>query len=174
MTRSKIELGDVTPHNIKQLKRLNQVIFPVSYNDKFYKDVLEAGELAKLAYYNDIVVGAVCCRVDTSENARRLYIMTLGVLYPYRRLGIASKMLGHVLNFVQQDANFDSIFLHVQVNNDGAIEFYKKFGFEIVETKEHYYKRIEPADAHVLQKTLRPKMTNGVVKNGDEKRDHEK
>lgn len=24
-----------------------------------------------------------------------------------------------------------------------------------METKEHYYKRIEPADAHVLQKTLR-------------------
>ena len=45
---SRIELGDVTPHNIKQLKRLNQVIFPVSYNDKCYKDVLEVGELAKL------------------------------------------------------------------------------------------------------------------------------
>lgn len=46
--RCKIELGDVTPHNIKQLKKLNTVVFPVSYNDKFYKDVLEAGELAKL------------------------------------------------------------------------------------------------------------------------------
>lgn len=49
-------MGDVTPHNIKQLKLLNQVVFPVSYNEKFYKDVLEAGELAKLVYYNDIVV----------------------------------------------------------------------------------------------------------------------
>uniref|UniRef100_A0A2K5EBD6 NAA50 n=1 Tax=Aotus nancymaae TaxID=37293 RepID=A0A2K5EBD6_AOTNA len=37
----RIKLGDVTPHNIKQLKRLNQVIFPVNYNDKFCKDVLE-------------------------------------------------------------------------------------------------------------------------------------
>jgi N-alpha-acetyltransferase 50 len=46
------------------------------------------------------------------------------------------------------------------VNNASAIEFYKKFGFEIVETKEHYYKRIEPADAHVLQKTLR--QVNGI------------
>ena len=44
-----------------------QVVFPVVYHDKFYKDVLEAGELAKLAYYNDIVVGAVCCRVDVIE-----------------------------------------------------------------------------------------------------------
>lgn len=174
MTRSKIELGDVTPHNIKQLKRLNQVVFPVSYNDKFYKDVLEAGELAKLAYYNDIVVGAVCCRIDTSENSRRLYIMTLGCLYPYRRLGIGSKMVEHVLKYVHSDGNFDSIFLHVQVNNEGAIDFYKKFGFEIVDTKEHYYKRIEPADAHVLQKTLRPKITNGDVKTGEEKKDTEK
>lgn len=55
-------------------------------------------------------------------------------------------------------------FRHVQVNNNGAIDFYKKFGFEVVETKEHYYKRIEPADAHVLQKTLRQKgHANGII-----------
>lgn len=53
---------------------------------------------------------------------------------------------------------------HVQINNEGAIDFYKKFGFEIVETKEHYYKRIEPADAHVLQKTIRKKgQMNGSL-----------
>lgn len=41
------------------------------------------------------------------------------------------------------------------MNNEGAIEFYQKFGFKIVETKEQYYKRIEPAGAHVLEKNLR-------------------
>lgn len=41
MKSSRIKLGDGTPHNIKQLKRLNQVIFSVSYNGKFYKDVME-------------------------------------------------------------------------------------------------------------------------------------
>lgn len=87
------------------------MVFPVSYNDKFYIDVLEAGELAKLAYYNDIVVGAVCCRLETSENKRQLYIMTLGCLSPYRRLGIGSVMVNHILNIVEQDGNFDSIFL---------------------------------------------------------------
>lgn len=49
--RAKLELGEITHHNIKQLKRLNTVVFPVSYNEKFYKDVLEAGELAKLGKY---------------------------------------------------------------------------------------------------------------------------
>ncbi|CAO1359052.1 unnamed protein product, partial [Diamesa tonsa] len=155
MTRSHvIELGDCTHHNLKQLKKINSVVFPVSYNDRFYLDVLDSGELAKLAYYNDIVVGAVCCRIDVVNNQRRLYIMTLGCLSPYRRLGIGTVMVEHVLKFVENDGNFDNIFLHVQVNNDSAIEFYKKFGFEIVETKKQYYKRIEPADAYVLQKTL--------------------
>lgn len=32
--KGRTELGDVTPHNIKQLKKLNSVVFPVSYNDK--------------------------------------------------------------------------------------------------------------------------------------------
>uniref|UniRef100_A0A182LT10 N-terminal methionine N(alpha)-acetyltransferase NatE n=1 Tax=Anopheles culicifacies TaxID=139723 RepID=A0A182LT10_9DIPT len=155
--RANIELGDVTHHNLKQLKKINTNVLPVSYNDKFYLDVLESGELAKLAYYNDVVVGAVCSRIDTSENMRRLYIMTLGCLSPYRRLGIGTVMVQHILNCVERDGNFDSIFLHVKVNNKGAIEFYKRFGFEIVETKQHYYKRIEPADAHVLQKTLTKK-----------------
>uniref|UniRef100_A0A182K670 N-terminal methionine N(alpha)-acetyltransferase NatE n=1 Tax=Anopheles christyi TaxID=43041 RepID=A0A182K670_9DIPT len=161
--RANIELGDVTHHNLKQLKKINTVVLPVSYNDKFYLDVLESGELAKLAYYNDVVVGAVCSRIDTSENMRRLYIMTLGCLYPYRRLGIGTVMVQHILNCVERDGNFDSIFLHVKVDNKGAIEFYKRFGFEIVETKQHYYKRIEPADAHVLQKTLTKKAAVAVA-----------
>jgi hypothetical protein len=38
---AKIDLGDITPHNLKLLKKVNQVVFPVVYHDKFYKDVLE-------------------------------------------------------------------------------------------------------------------------------------
>ncbi|QQP36300.1 putative N-acetyltransferase san [Caligus rogercresseyi] len=153
----KVDLGDVTRHNINLLKKINEVVLPVIYNLQFYKAVLEYGEFSKLAYYNDIVVGAVCCRVQVTSGqpaSRKLYIMTLGCLHPYRRRGIGSKMLRHVLDTVEKEGHFDAITLHVQVNNEGALEFYKKFGFHIVGTKEQYYKRIEPADAHVLEKQL--------------------
>uniref|UniRef100_A0A8C0WX26 Uncharacterized protein n=1 Tax=Castor canadensis TaxID=51338 RepID=A0A8C0WX26_CASCN len=81
MKGSRTELGEVTSRSVRQLKRLSQGIFAVSYSDKFYK---------------------------------------------------------------------------------------VKFGFEIIETKKNYYKRIEPADAHVLQKNLKvPSGQNADVQKTD-------
>lgn len=160
---SRLELGDITHHNIKQLRIINLNVFPVSYNDKFYRDVLLVGEFAKLAYFNDIVVGAVCCRAEPCpvSGGHRIYIMTLGCLAPYRQLGIGTFMLEHVFKLCERDPKVKYIYLHVQVNNEGALAFYKRYGFEIVEQKQNYYKRIEPADAYVLQKRLTSENGNG-------------
>lgn len=46
--RQNIELGDVTVHNVGLLRKLNTVVFPVTYQDKFYNDVVKLGEFAKL------------------------------------------------------------------------------------------------------------------------------
>ena len=43
----------------------------------------------------------------------------------------------------------------MQISNDEALQFYNKFGFKIIDTKQEYYKRIEPADAYVLEKSLK-------------------
>lgn len=64
------------------------------------------------------------------------------------------------MDIVEKDGYFDSVVLHVQVNNETALRFYKGFGFEIVETKQAYYKKIEPADAHVLEKKIERTSTN--------------
>lgn len=50
-----------------------------------------------------------------------------------RKKGIG-KVLINYLN------NFDNISLEVRESNVGAIEFYKKCGFEIVSKRENYYK----------------------------------
>ena len=48
------------------------------------------------------------------------------------------------------------------------MKFYEHFGFEIVERNENYYKRIEPADAFVLQKTFK-NGSNAAVKSSQSK-----
>lgn len=74
----------------------------------------------------------------------------------------------------------------MQINNDDAINFYKKHGFDVKETKKDYYQvtavvpfslqslnsltlvldtqKIEPTDAHVLVKPLKAEGAEGGAK----------
>ncbi|CAL5321430.1 unnamed protein product [Camellia sinensis] len=149
-----ISLDGVRDKNLMQLKKLNTALFPVRYNDKYYADALASGEFTKLAYYSDICVGAIACRLEKKESgAVRVYIMTLGVLAPYRGLGIGTKLLNHVLDLCSKQ-NIGEIYLHVQTNNEDAISFYKKFGFEITDTIQNYYTNITPPDCYVVTKLI--------------------
>ena len=64
-----------------------------------------------------------------------------------------SRLLNHVLDLCAKQ-NITEIYLHVQTNNDDAINFYKKFGFEITETIQNYYANITPPDCYVLTKYI--------------------
>lgn len=153
-----ISLDGVRDKNIMQLKKLNVTLFPVRYNDKYYVDALASGEFTKLAYYNDICVGAIACRLEKRDaGAVRVYIMTLGVLAPYRGLGVGTKLLNHVLELCSKQ-NISEIYLHVQTNNDDAINFYKKFGFDITDTIHNYYTNITPPDCYVVTKYFSPQQ----------------
>ncbi|KAF5819285.1 putative transferase transcription regulator GNAT family [Helianthus annuus] len=152
-----VSLDSVRDKNLMQLKKLNSVLFPVRYNDKYYADALASHHFTKLgyAYYSDICVGSIACRLEKKEDgAIRVYIMTLGVLAPYRGLGIGTKLLNHVIDLSSKE-NIGEIYLHVQTNNEDAINFYKKFGFEITETIKNYYVRITPPDCYVVTKYIR-------------------
>jgi ribosomal protein S18 acetylase RimI-like enzyme len=95
--------------------------------------------------YNDTPVGAVGARVEKNEETgelTQLYIMTLGVLEPYRRCGVATQMLEYILDLMKDDAEFKdllTVVIHVQTNNEAALAMYKQHGFEITGHKENYY-----------------------------------
>lgn len=84
-----------------------------------------------------------------------MYIITLGVLAPFRSMGLGSQLLRRSLEVVQESVpEVKSVELHVQINNDGAIAFYQKYGFQVVETIKDYYVRVEPRDAVLLHLDL--------------------
>ena len=56
----------VTKDNVGQLQRLNAALFPVSYSDKFYREAwsAEVRDVTHLAYHLDVVIGAVCAKIE--------------------------------------------------------------------------------------------------------------
>ena len=58
--------------------------------------VTESLTVSAAYYSSDILIGAICCRVETNkaEGTTKLYVMTIGVLQPYRHLGVGKPRSG--------------------------------------------------------------------------------
>ncbi|KAG2209459.1 hypothetical protein INT47_008302 [Mucor saturninus] len=156
---SRISLGNVTDETLPNLVDLHSRVFPVIYGDKFYQEVMNAGELAKLIYYDNQYAGAVCCRIEPSKYANytaRVYMMTLGVLKNYRNLGLGSVLIDHIMENARRATNpmITSLYLHVQTVNEQAIRFYTRNGFRIQAIVHDYYKLIENRDAYILTRPV--------------------
>lgn len=59
-----ITFDNVRDKNIEQLRVLNRAIFPINYPERMYQDVLACGEVTHLAYHNDVLIGAIACRLE--------------------------------------------------------------------------------------------------------------
>lgn len=53
--------------------------------------------------------------------------MTIGVLAPYRRLGIGKRLLKEVLNACRDQADCQEIYLHVQAKSAAPLTAYLRF-----------------------------------------------
>ncbi|KAF8820259.1 acetyltransferase, GnaT family protein [Cardiosporidium cionae] len=143
-------LGQLTKHNVAQIAKLNSVTLPVKYAPRFYEDLSRHYTFSRLGYVDDIMVGAICCRVRYFETENWLYIMTLSILEPYRRYGVASHLLRYIVGLATQQEDLTGVFLHVWTLNESAINFYLKHGFVIGECIRDYYHELTPSDCYIL------------------------
>ncbi|MEW5307189.1 MAG: hypothetical protein WDW38_002578 [Sanguina aurantia] len=151
-----ITLDIVRSKNLEQLKVLNSVIFPIKYQDKTYQECMDSGAVTQFALHTDVVVGGIAAQLQPqAEGGSKLYIMSLGVLAPYRNSGVGSKLLRHSLKVAEKDPSVREAYLHVQASNTEAQAFYKKFGFELKESVPDYYKKLAEPDAVILSKVLK-------------------
>ncbi|KAH6914301.1 N-acetyltransferase NAT13 [Coprinopsis sp. MPI-PUGE-AT-0042] len=158
-SKSNISFASLTVNNLGTVRKLNSVLFPIRYSEKFYQDVLkpEVEDFCKLVYYNDIPVGTICCRLEDKNDQIHLYLMTMGVLAPYRSRELGSRALELITEAASKhNPKIEKVYLHVQVSNDAAKRFYEKHGFAEVSLHKDYYKKITPADAWVLEKRVTP------------------
>ena len=137
------------------MRILNYLTLPVIYSENFYDYLKDMRRYSKFAYVKDVLVGAISCKEDIMEDGtHKCYIMTITVLNPYRRYGIASQLLKQAIQDCMKARNVSVMTLHVQASNKAALSFYEKHGFDTKEKLEGYYKELDDADCYVLEKKI--------------------
>jgi len=125
----RIRTEQVKPQQLSLLRDINQKIFPIlsvtEMSESFYQMFTEedAG-FAFLAYYSDMLAGAVCCEM-TDNNG--LYIRFIGTLNRHRRKGVGKALLRRVLKEAME-RDIHNVFTFVRVDNKAGIHLNRKFG----------------------------------------------
>jgi ribosomal protein S18 acetylase RimI-like enzyme len=117
------------------IRRLEQICFP---QDAWpFWDVLGALTLPQIirlkAVAAEDVVGFIA--VDVRQSKGEAWIMTVGVLPEFRRMGIASDLI----NRAEMEAKMPAIRLHVRLSNTSAQTLYKELGYKEYERWSRYY-----------------------------------
>ncbi|KAH0333705.1 acyl-CoA N-acyltransferase, partial [Aureobasidium melanogenum] len=161
---------------IQSFERLNTLLLPIPYPSTFYKEILSdpiASDLTLLAIWHDTpssssttpgkVIGGIRCRIlpDPSTQAtpkdKILYIGTLGVLSAFRGYGVASALLGMLIEKAINKYGVNAVGAHVWEASPEAREWYAKRGFRETHLEQHYYRRLTPQGAYVLRRDIGPR-----------------
>lgn len=97
---------------------------------------------------NETIVGFIICSRNTPNEAR---ILMFAVDPAYRSRGIGAALMKDFLAFCSRNS-FLSIKLEVKTDNEGAINFYKTFGFVITSRLRAYYS--DASDAFTMWKII--------------------
>jgi ribosomal-protein-alanine N-acetyltransferase len=89
--------------------------------------------------------------------AEEAEIMLIAITPEFQRKSVGSKMLEQIISTCRK-GGVKQVFLEVRSNN-GALDFYRKYGFSQIGCRENYYKGSENNhyDALTLLKTLQLK-----------------
>jgi peptide alpha-N-acetyltransferase len=94
-----------------------------------------------LAFQGDTLVGAVMARMEIPQKG---YIGMLGVSERYRRRGIATNLIGLVVDsFVRKKISY--VYLETEVDNKSSLKLYEKLGFIRANYYEKYYLHLKDA-----------------------------
>lgn len=150
---------EIRPDDFDTIKRLHEELFPVKYSDSFYTDacnkIINNNPLytcLAIDRVTEAIIGFLlgqCVHVDVCEDKgiissksstnEVLYILTLGTVAKYRRIGLASKLIAQARMYCSQSQSCGAIYLHVIYYNITAIKFYERNSFEYYSTLENFY-----------------------------------
>jgi ribosomal-protein-alanine N-acetyltransferase len=98
------------------------------------------------------IVGFVIVHIDRIAAGWRGYVVTLDVAVEFRRIGLAKRMM-QAVEMLAEASGAQRMELHVFTENEGAIRFYERLGYERVARLRRFY-GAEGLDAFEYRKKL--------------------
>ena len=151
-----VSIRRATVEDLLKMQQTNLLCLPENYQFKYYiYHYLSWPSLLHVAEdHNKKIVGYVLAKLedeDVKPNEIQGHITSLSVLRTYRRLGVASKLMNHAINMLQEYFDADFVSLNVRVSNRPALNLYhKNLGFEVIGIDKEYY--MDREDAYKMRK----------------------
>ena len=151
-----VSIRRATVEDLLKMQQTNLLCLPENYQFKYYiYHYLSWPSLLHVAEdHNGKIVGYVLAKLedeDIKQGEIQGHITSISVLRTYRRLGVASKLMNHALNMMQEYFDADYVSLHVRVSNRPALHLYhNNLGFDIRGIEKGYY--ADKEDAYKMRK----------------------
>ncbi len=151
-----VSIRRATVEDLLKMQQTNLLCLPENYQFKYYiYHYLSWPSLLHVAEdHNGKIVGYVLAKLedeDIKQGEVQGHITSISVLRTYRRLGVASKLMNHALNMMQEYFDADYVSLHVRVSNRPALHLYhNNLGFDVKGIEKGYYADTE--DAYKMRK----------------------
>lgn len=133
-------IREFVPNDLKRVCEIEKMSFDESYELNMFKQLYDIGAGFLVAEDDGYVVGYVLFWIKYENEG---HIISLAVDKDYQRKQAERKQAGTKLLLkainVLSLFKINKILLEVNENNEGAIEFYKKFNFEVDRKVPHYY-----------------------------------
>ena len=123
------------PNDLKRVYEIENMSFNQSYGIKMFQQLYEMGVGFLVAEEDGYVIGYVLFWIKYENQG---HIISIAVDKNYRRLKAGTKLLLRAISVLSL-LNLDTIYLEVNENNTGAVEFYKTFNFKIDRVVPGYY-----------------------------------
>ena len=124
-------LNEIDDQTYNILLQLEQNSSGEPYSQDALKSILHhATNKTFICSTQDKIVGMITVNLQSKKYDGCNYIINLTVQKDYRRQGIATALFKQVAEFLITNAQSETIGLDVDKDNVGAINLYKKLGFE--------------------------------------------
>ena len=132
-----INIRRMTLDDIEQVVAIDQGSFSLPWPERSFRFEVTDNPASRawVAESDGKIVGMIVAWLFVDE----VHIATIATHPDFRRQGIASRLLTHVLQYVMSEGAKSS-FLEVRAGNTIAQEMYRKLGFEESGRRPRYYK----------------------------------